>query len=435
MTVTTNIPYDKAYVEQFSESKNEPDWMRSLRLEAFDQAEGLELPKPDKTNITRWNFHRFKHMAEGKTIESLNDLPTEINDLFDQNNIPENLIIQRNQTVAYKSLSKELQDQEVIFTDIFTALKDHPDLVKKYYMKDAVNVDEHRLTAFHAALMNGGVFVYIPKNVHIEAPLQTVFWQEDPEVALFNHVIIVADENSSVTYLENYISNNEQEKTVANVVAEVIAEQDAKISFGSVDYFANGTTSYINRRGIVHDRATIDWALGQMNEGHSVSENETHLIGQHSTANARTVTVGSGKQTQNFTAKTIHYGKDSDGQILQRGVMKDSSTAIFNAIGKIEHGATRANAEQESRILMLSGKARGDANPILLIDEDDVTAGHAASVGRIDEMQLYYMMSRGITQSEAERLIIHGFLAPVVNELPIEAVKEQLTQLIERKVY
>mgnify|MGYP001339316167 CR=1 FL=1 len=435
MTVTTNIPYDKAYVEQFSESKNEPDWMRSLRLEAFDQAEGLELPKPDKTNITRWNFHRFKHMAEGKTIESLNDLPTEINDLFDQNNIPENIIIQRNQTVAYKSLSKELQDQEVIFTDIFTALKDHPDLVKKYYMKDAVNVDEHRLTAFHAALMNGGVFVYIPKNVHIEAPLQTVFWQEDPEVALFNHVIIVADENSSVTYLENYISNNEQEKTVANVVAEVIAEQDAKISFGSVDYFANGTTSYINRRGIVHDRATIDWALGQMNEGHSVSENETHLIGQHSTANARTVTVGSGKQTQNFTAKTIHYGKDSDGQILQRGVMKDSSTAIFNAIGKIEHGATRANAEQESRILMLSGKARGDANPILLIDEDDVTAGHAASVGRIDEMQLYYMMSRGITQSEAERLIIHGFLAPVVNELPIEAVKEQLTQLIERKVY
>lgn len=357
MTVTTNIPYDKAYVEQFSESKNEPDWMRSLRLEAFDQAEGLELPKPDKTNITRWNFHRFKHMAEGKTIESLNDLPTEINDLFDQNNIPENLIIQRNQTVAYKSLSKELQDQEVIFTDIFTALKDHPDLVKKYYMKDAVNVDEHRLTAFHAALMNGGVFVYIPKNVHIEAPLQTVFWQEDPEVALFNHVIIVADENSSVTYLENYISNNEQEKTVANVVAEVIAEQDAKISFGSVDYFANGTTSYINRRGIVHDRATIDWALGQMNEGHSVSENETHLIGQHSTANARTVTVGSGKQTQNFTAKTIHYGKDSDGQILQRGVMKDNSTAIFNAIGKIEHGATRANAEQESRILMLSGNS------------------------------------------------------------------------------
>ena len=435
MTVTTNIPYDKAYVEQFSQSRNEPDWMRSLRLEAFDQAESLELPKPDKTNINRWNFHQFKHLAEGETIESLNHLPTEINDLFDQNNIPENIIIQRNQTVAHKSLSKDLVDQGVIFTDIFTALKDHPDLVQKYYMKDAVNVEEHRLTAFHAALMNGGVFVYIPKNVQVKAPLQTVFWQEDPEVALFNHVIVVADENSSVTYLENYISNNEQEQTVANVVAEVIAQQGAKISFGSVDYFANGTTSYINRRGVVYDHATIDWALGQMNEGHSVSENETHLIGQHSTANARTVTVGSGKQTQNFTAKTIHYGKDSDGQILQRGVMKDSSTAVFNAIGKIENGATRSNAEQESRILMLSGKARGDANPILLIDEDDVTAGHAASVGRIDEMQLYYMMSRGITQSEAERLIIHGFLAPVVNELPIEAVKEQLTQLIERKVY
>jgi len=146
------------------------------------------------------------------------------------------------------------------------------------------------------------------------------------------------------------------------------------------------------------------------------------------------VTVGRGEQTQNFTTQIIHYAKNTTSNILKHGVTKDSSTSIFNGVGKIEHGASKSNAEQESRILMLSEKARGDANPMLLIDEDDVVAGHAASVGRVDPVQLYYIMSRGIAKHEAERLIIHGFLAPVVNQLPIEGVKKQLVEVIEGKV-
>src|SRR5699024_2723730 len=185
---------------------------------------------------------------------------------------------------------------------------------------------------------------------------------------------------------------------------------------------------------VAYENAVIDWALGQMNDGNTVSENASHLIGNHSTANAKTVTVGRGRQIQNFTATTVHYGKDSDGQILQHGVMQDRSTAVFNAIGDIADKATRANAEQVSRILMLSDRARGDANPILLIDEDDVTAGHAASVGRVDPLQLFYLMSRGISQEEAERLVIHGFLDPVVAALPIESVKRQLKEVIEMKI-
>ncbi|EQB37344.1 MULTISPECIES: Fe-S cluster assembly protein SufD [Virgibacillus] len=435
MTVETKLPYDKEYIDQFSKERNEPEWMRELRLQALEQADALELPKPDKTKIGKWNFSQFKHTAPGDAIQSLSELPSELQEFLDQDNLPENLLIQRNHSVAYSTLSKDLQDKGVIFTDIFTALEKHGDLVKRYYMKDAVSIDEHRLTALHAALMNGGVFVYVPKNVEVEVPLQTIFWQEDPELALFNHVLVVADEGSSLTYVENYISHNEQEATVANVVTEVIAQDNAKISFGAVDNFAQGTTAYNNRRGVAYRDATVDWALGQMNDGNTVSENITHLVGENSLSNAKTVSVGRGNQTQNFTAKIVHFGKNSEGYILQHGVMKDKSTAIFNGIGKIEHGASKSNAEQESRVLMLSEKARGDANPILLIDEDDVTAGHAASVGRVDPVQLYYLMSRGITQEEAERLIIHGFLAPVVNQLPIEAVKNQLTQVIERKVY
>src|SRR5699024_4822710 len=143
------------------------------------------------TNVSRWNFNSFKHTAEGETISCLHEIPTELQDYLDAGQVPENLIIQRNQTIAYASLSEELKNQGVIFTDIFTALKEHEDLVKKYYMTDAVSVNEHKLTALHAALLNGGVFVYIPKNVQVEQPIQTIFWQEDDEVALFNHVLVV----------------------------------------------------------------------------------------------------------------------------------------------------------------------------------------------------------------------------------------------------
>lgn len=434
MTTVTKIPFDKEYVEAFSKEFNEPAWMKKLRLEGLDLANSLDLPKPDKTNINRWNFTNFQHRAEGEVIDSLDKLPTQLDDFIDQNNIPENIIILRNQTVAYHTVSEELKSKGVIFTDIFTALQEHSELVEKYYMTDAVQVDEHSLTALHAAMMNGGVFVYVPKNIEVKEPIQTLFWQEDKEAALFNHVIVVAEENSSVTYVENYISDNESEETVANIVTEVFAKDNANVSFGAVDHFAAGTTTFVNRRGVAGKDAVVDWALGQMNEGHTVSENETHLVGDGSSTNMRTVTAASGKQTQNFTNETVHVGLDTDGQISQRGVLFNRTTAIYNAIGKIEDGATRANAEQESRLLMLSGNARGDANPILLIDEDDVTAGHAASVGRIDEMQMYYLQSRGISKEEAERLIIHGFLAPVVNELPIETVKNQLSQLIEGKI-
>ncbi|MYL61189.1 Fe-S cluster assembly protein SufD, partial [Virgibacillus halodenitrificans] len=233
----------------------------------------------------RWNFTRFKHGAEGETFSSLKELPAELEEFLDKDNAPENLLIQRNNSVAYSTLSKELRDKGVIFTDIFTALKEHGELVQRYYMKDAVSVDEHRLTALHAALMNGGIFVHVPKNVQIDVPIQTIFWQEDPEAALFNHVLVVAEENSSLTYVENYISQNQNEETVANIVTEVIAQDNAKISFGAVDNFASGTTVYNNRRGVAYRDATIDWALGQMNDGNTVSENITHLIGDNAVSN------------------------------------------------------------------------------------------------------------------------------------------------------
>jgi Fe-S cluster assembly protein SufD len=306
--------------------------------------------------------------------------------------------------------------------------------LQKYFMTKSVPVKTNKLTALHAALFNGGAFLYIPRNVVIEEPIQAIFMIDNAETELYNHVLVVAEESSSVTYVENYISLVDGKETIGNIISEVIVGNNAVVKYGAVDTLSKDMKTYVNRNAYVGNDGRVEWALGLMNDGNTISENITNLHGNGSYGDTKTVVVGTGKQTQNFTTKVVHFGKNSNGYILKHGVMKDEASSIFNGIGKIEHGATKADAVQESRVLMLSPKARGDANPILLIDEDDVTAGHAASVGRVDPIQLYYLMSRGISKTEAERLIIHGFLAPVVNQLPVEAVKKQLTEVIERKV-
>jgi Fe-S cluster assembly protein SufD len=433
MTVETKLALTEQDVRSYSEAKQEPNWFAEYRIRALGAAEELPMPTPDKTKIDNWNFTSFPvHAVESETFASISELPNEVKAIVTDDQ--KSVYIQRNNTPAYLQVSDELTAQGVIFTDIFTAIREHSDLVQKYFMTYGVKTDEHKLASLHAALLNGGVFVYVPKNVEVSEPLQVVFLHDDAQASLFNHTILVADTNSSVTYVENYLSTVPEAFGIVNIISEVLAKDNARITYGAVDVLATGITTYVNRRGIANRNSRIEWALGLMNDGNTISENVTHLVGDGSYGDTKMVTVGRGKQKQNFTTKIIHWGKNSEGFILKHGVMKDEASSIFNGIGKIEHGATKSNAVQESRVLMLNEKARGDANPILLIDEDDVTAGHAASVGRVDPLQLYYLMSRGISKQNAERLVIHGFLAPVVNVLPIEGVKKQLTEVIERKV-
>lgn len=435
MTIETKLPFDKDFVRSFSKQMGEPVWFEELRLKALDNFDQLPMPRPDKTRIDKWNFTEFnQHIVKSESFTSLGVLPEEVKALIDMDADHKNLYIQRNQTPAFLSLSEGLKNQGIIFTDIFTAAREHGDLLQKYLMTKAVKADEHRLTALHAALINGGVFLYIPKNIEVKDPIHAVYLNDDKDTNLFNHVIIVAEDNSSVTYVENYLSTVEDSNGLYNIVTEVIANANAHVTYGAVDTLAKGITTYVNRRGVAARDARIEWALGLMNEGNTISENTTNLMGDGSYANTKTVVVGRGEQTENFTTSIVQFGRNTEGYILKHGVVKENATTIFNGIGKIEHGASKSISEQESRLLMLSEKARGDANPMLLIDEDDVVAGHAASVGRVDPVQLYYLMSRGISKEEAERLVIHGFLAPVVDQLPIENVKKLLIDVIERKI-
>ncbi|MEK4554563.1 Fe-S cluster assembly protein SufD [Jeotgalicoccus sp. FSL K6-3177] len=415
-------------------NRGESEFLLGKRKKAVEQFDSLDMIKPDKTKVDKWDFFNVTSpVVESSTYNSLDELPEAVKGLIDLDN-SKNIYVQHNNTPAYLRLDEKLKAKGVIAENIIDAANNHPELLEKYFMTEGVKIDENKLTAYHAALLNGGIFIYVPKDVHIEDPIQMVVLHDDKDASLFNHVLIVADEGSEVTYVENYFTNLESSTEKINIVSEVIALNNSKITYGSVDFLPKEMTGYVNRRGVAADDANIDWALGLMNDSNIIYDNTTYLNGARSESDLKIVTVGRGETKANFTTQIIHYGKDSNAHILKHGVMKDSATSIFNGIGYIKHGATRADAQQESRILMLSEKARGDANPILLIDEDDVTAGHAASVGRVDDLQLFYLMSRGIAKKEAERLVIHGFLDPVVKALPIESVRKQLKEIIELKV-
>lgn len=433
-TVSNEFILNADEVIQRATERGESDFLINKKKEALELIENIDMPKPDKTNIKRWDFFTMSEpVVDSSVYNSLEELPESVKALLDIENT-KNIYVQHNNTSAYLQIDEKLKDKGVIIENIVEATHNHPELVEKYFMQDGVKVDENKLTAFHTAMLNGGMFVYVPKDVHIEDPVQMVLLHDDEKASLINHVLIVADKGSEITYVENYLSNVEETEEQINIVSEVLALDNAKVTYGSVDVMPAGMTGYINRRGVTSDDATIDWALGLMNDSNVINDNTTYLMGDRSNSDMKTVTIGRGQQIQNVTTQIIHYGQDSNGHILKHGVMKDSATSIFNGVGYIKHGGKRSDAQQESRILMLSERARGDANPILLIDEDDVTAGHAASVGRVDPLQLFYLMSRGISQEEAERLVIHGFLDPVVQALPIESVKRQLKEIIEMKI-
>lgn len=415
-------------VTLFSAGQEEPQWMLDLRLKAVEKMNTLELP-----HIERVKVHRWPLMNVGNLNEEI--LGNPVMPSFDE--LEDNpLIIQGRTTTFYEQMPVELSEQGVIFTDIFTAMKEHSELVEQYFMTKAVPMDEDKLTAFHAAMLNGGVFLYVPKNVVVKDTFESLFFQNmGDNSAWVKHVLIVAEENSEITYLERLQSEGEtSEKLSANMVVEVIAKPGAKVKFAAIDRLGKDVTTYMNRRGYIMRNASLDWALGIMNDGDVIADFDSDLVGEGSHSEVKVVAISSGRQTQGIDTRVTNKASHSIGHILQHGVIRDRGTLTFNGIGHILKGAKGADAQQESRVLMLSDQARGDANPILLIDEFEVTAGHAASAGRLDPDELYYLMSRGLPQKEAERLVTRGFLGSVITAIPVKSVQEELVKVIDRKL-
>jgi Fe-S cluster assembly protein SufD len=433
MTTQAILPIDRQAIVQLSQSRQEPEWMTNLRSEALELAGSLELPVLEKTRIDRWNLRSFgTHKAETE-ITSTEQLPAFTKALLQDDSDQASLIIQRNSSIVFQNVSEELTKQGVIFSSLEAALTNHPELVKQYFMS-VVSKDENKLTALHTALWSGGVFLYVPKNVRVELPLQALFLTDDADACFSPHVLIIAEQHSYVTYVDNFASHGDLNHLVQNGVVEVVVKPGAVVNYASVHNFDESVTDLSYRRAVVEQDATMNWVIGEMNYGNVMSDTTSLLKGNGSTSDAKIICVGTNEQKLNVTTRAVHFGKNSSSDMITRAVMRDAATAIINGITKIEKGATGANGQQTEKVLMLSPKARGDANPILLIDEDDVKAGHAASVGQVNPEQIHYLMSRGITREEAQRLVIYGFLAPVVSIIPMKNIQEQLQRFVERKL-
>ena len=412
----------KELIHEFSQVHAEPAWLADLRQQAFDKMDQLDLPVIERVKFHRWN------LGDGRISDSepLTNVP-------DFTALGDNLkFIQMGTQTVLEQLPADLVEQGVVFTDFHSALEEIPELVEKHFMS-AVKYDEDKLAAYHTAYFNSGAVLYVPDNVEIDQPIEGIFYQDSESDVPFNkHILIIAGKHSKVNYLERLETYGEGSVPVtANITVEVIAQAGAQIKFSAIDRLGENVTAYISRRGKLDNDAMIDWAIGVMNEGNVVADFDSDLYGKGSHADMKVVALSSGKQVQGIDTRVTNYGCNSIGNILQHGVILEKGTLTFNGIGHIIKGAKGADAQQESRVLMLSDQARSDANPILLIDENDVTAGHAASIGQVDPEDMYYLMSRGLDKATAERLVVRGFLGSVIVEIPVKEVRDEMIENID----
>lgn len=410
-------------LQSISQQHQEPAWFLQQRQAALKLISQLSWPV-----IPQFHFHDWPLIAPMDSQVSTSDVPKVAPANLD------NFIIQKGQSTGQVQLDPELQSQGVIVTDIFTALQTYPQLLRKYYFKSALRPDEDKLISYNCALMNNGIFIYIPENVHLSETITVKIIQDNTfKEPLVHHLLLVAGSRSQVSVMTQLSSQGDQ-TNVANCVVEIIAQEYSRVHFAAIDELATNTRAYLNRRAVVADQAQVEWSIGMMNDGPTIGDFASELNGRESQSNAQVIAISTGQQRVGVNTRVVNRGQQTVGNIVQRGILLDQSQLTFNGIGHIIHGAHGANAEQENRVLMLSDQARGDANPILLIDENDVLAGHAASIGQVDQEQMYYLMSRGIDAQTAQNLVIRGFLGPVIAGMPNNQMRQQLIATVERKL-
>ena len=399
---------------------NEPEWFLNTRKLALYKSYTLPFPKLESMELERWNLFN----VDFSTLRLENKGNVEIAEYGI--NSDDFAVVQKNNTIVHINIPEKYADK-VVIKDIFSAMNDN-------HIKDSfMDYAESKVTAVHYTLLNAGLFIDVKDNVVIEEPLQYIVIS-DKEQSLFNHVTIQVGKNAKFNFIENYVNNQREDKAPFSLVSEVVAHEGAQINYSSITNQPGEKRGTILRRGLTYRDSLINWNVAAMDEADVYHDNTTNILGDGSEANLKIVTLGVKEQKTYFNSEVVNQGLSSKGDILQHGVLLDRSHIVFNGVGFIVKGATGSNAYQSSRMLTLSSEAKADANPMLLIDENDVMAGHGASLGRIDEEQLYYLQSRGLTRKESSRLLVHGFLSPVISELTVDKIKELVTILIDEKI-
>ncbi len=429
-------------IRRISKEKNEPEWMLAHRLKGLEQWNKMPLPHfgVDLTDIDFEDIIYYAAPAEmAGYATKWEDVPDDIKKTFERLGIPEaerkvlaGTGAQYDSLNAYHKLKEEWEKLGVLFEDLDVALQKYPDLVKQYFMK-CVPSHDHKFAALHAAVWSGGTFLYVPKGVKITAPLQAYFRMNAKSMGQFEHTLIILEEDSEAQYIEGCSAPKYGSTSLHAGCVEVFVKKNAKFRYSSVENWSQDTYNLNTKRAFVNENATMEWVGGNLGSGRTMLYPCSVLMGRGAHADHLGIAFANANQIQDTGAKVIHAAPDTTSSVLSKSISKNGGINVYRGLLQINKGATGSKSKVRCDSLILDKTSKSLTYPTMRIQEDDVSVGHEASTGKINEEQLFYLQSRGLSEEAALGMIVNGFIEPIVRELPMEYAVE-MNRLIEMEM-
>ncbi len=427
---------DADIVTQISEMKREPAWMRDFRLKSLEIFESKPMPNwGGRIGVDFQDIYYYLKPAEqqGKTWE---EVPDAIKQTFDRLGIPEaerkflaGVKAQFESEVVYGSLQEDLAKKGVIFTDTDTAVREHSDLLRQYF-GTIIPPTDNKFAALNSAVWSGGSFIYVPKGVHIEFPLQAYFRINAESMGQFERTLIIVDEGAQVHYVEGCTAPMYSTESLHSAVVEIVVKKQGRCRYTTIQNWANNIYNLVTKRAMAYEGALMEWIDGNLGSQLTMKYPAVYLMEPGARGEILSIAFASAGQHQDAGAKIVHAAPHTSGRIVSKSISKNGGRASYRGLVKVEPGAKKSKSSVVCDALILDDRSRSDTYPYIEIEEQDVTIGHEASVSKIGEEQLFYLMSRGLTEAEASTMIVGGFIEPLVKELPMEYAVE-MNKLIQ----
>ena len=427
----------KDTVREISQLKEEPEWMLNFRLRAYDVFMKKPMPQwgGDLNKIDFQNIYYYAKASE-KTEKNWDDVPDDVKNTFDKLGIPEaekkflaGVGAQYESEVVYHNLREDLAKQGVLFLDTDSALKEHPEIFKKYFGK-IIPPEDNKFSALNSAVWSGGSFIYIPPGVKVDMPLQAYFRINAENIGQFERTLIIADEGSEVHYIEGCTAPVYSSESLHSAVVELVAHKDAKLRYTTIQNWSNDVYNLVTKRAYAYEGATVEWIDGNIGSKLTMKYPGIYLMGRKAYGETLSIAFAGKNQHQDTGAKMVHLAPDTTSKITSKSVSRANGRSTYRGLLRVRKGATNVKSTVRCDALLLDDTSKTDTYPYMEINQEDATVTHEATVGKIGDEQIFYLMSRGFSEEEALSLIVNGFMEPFTKELPMEYAVE-LNRLIK----
>lgn len=424
-------------VRQISEMKDEPNWMMEARLHALQEFQRKPLPSwgADLNGIKFDDIYYYVRATDSKG-RSWDEVPDDIKRTFDRLGIPEaeqkylqGVSAQYDSESVYHNIREDLEEKGVIFLDMDSGLAEHPDLVREYF-GTIIPASDNKFAALNTAVWSGGSFIYVPPGVHVEMPLQAYFRINTQNMGQFERTLIIVDEGAYVHYVEGCTAPTYSSDSLHSAVVEIFVKEKGRCRYTTIQNWSNNVYNLVTKRAIAHKNATMEWVDGNLGSKVTMKYPAVILAGEGAHGEVLSIAFAGEGQHQDAGGKITHLAPKTSSQIISKSISKDGGRASYRGLLKIHDGADQVKSNVVCDALLLDDRSRSDTYPYIEADAQDVTMGHEASVTKIGEDQLFYLMSRGLSEQEANAMVVNGFIEPLVKELPMEYALE-LNRLIQ----